>query len=73
MVFLARQIVLSDEVFGDERHTGLHYNRAVTETKPLWSVPNTMVCVAPLQALLKVTGEAQDVRLAESVYVINEP
>lgn len=29
--------------------------------------------MAPLQALLDMTGEAPDVRLAESVYVINEP
>jgi hypothetical protein len=29
--------------------------------------------MAPLQALLDMTGEARIRRLAESVYVINEP
>ena len=33
VIFVARQIVLSDKVWGDRGHTGLHHNLAITATK----------------------------------------
>ena len=73
LIFIAREVVLSDEVLGDEWHAGLYHDLAVAATKLLWDVPNTRVCMASLQALLDMTGEAHIPRLAESICVINEP